>query len=147
MMPSTVAMPMHQANKVAPAAPRRSSVWVPRETSIQSAVNRTMPAAPAATAEETSSWASSEYRSSSSCLRKRGPALVPPSEETTPQRQTASPRGGGTSAPFGPRRPSQLRRRACSRCDNLREILLSPRALTDAADVVGLPGQGEDPLN
>src|SRR5712664_4387482 len=52
MMPSTVATPTHQANKVAPAAPRRSSVWVPRETSIQSAVNRTMPAAAAATAAQ-----------------------------------------------------------------------------------------------
>jgi hypothetical protein len=52
MMPSTVAMPIHQANKVAPAAPRRSSLWVPRGTSIQSAVNRTMPAAAAATAAQ-----------------------------------------------------------------------------------------------
>src|SRR5712675_897860 len=52
MMPSTAATPIHQANKVAPAAPRRSSVWVLRETSIQSAVNRTMPAAAAATAAQ-----------------------------------------------------------------------------------------------
>jgi hypothetical protein len=42
MMPSTVATPIHPANKVAPAAPRRSSVWVPRETSIQSAVNKAL---------------------------------------------------------------------------------------------------------
>jgi hypothetical protein len=34
--------PAHKANKVAPpTAPRQSSGWVPREASIQSAVNRT----------------------------------------------------------------------------------------------------------
>jgi hypothetical protein len=41
-MPSTAAIPAHQANKVAPTtAPRQPSRWVSREASIQSAVNRT----------------------------------------------------------------------------------------------------------
>ena len=35
-------MPTHKANKVAPrTAPRQLSGWVPREASIQSAINRT----------------------------------------------------------------------------------------------------------
>jgi hypothetical protein len=52
-MPSTAAMPAHQANKVAPpTATRQSSGWVPREASIQSAVNRRTASVKKATAAQ-----------------------------------------------------------------------------------------------
>src|SRR5882757_1093370 len=57
--------------------------------------------------------------------RSDGPTLAPP-QETTLQRQTASHVAEGlASAPFGLAGRYNMRRCACGRCDNLREILLS----------------------